>query len=196
MRIGIDIDEVLVDFLTPFLEYHNARYGTAYQWDDFHSFGMHHVMDETPQKIAERIEAFLRTDKFKNLQPVPGAVEAVNTLAKNHELIIVSSRNDSVHEDTRRWLDEHFPAKIAEVHFSDHPYASRDSVHTKVGLCKLVRLDLLIEDALEYALPSAEAGIRVLLFDTPWNRRPDLPANVTRVYSWEGIVDVIKKNRI
>jgi len=195
MRIGIDIDEVLVDFLTPFLEDHNARYGTAYSSKTFHSFGMHHVMDEDQATIVARIEAFFKTDTYKNLQPIPGAEEAVSELAKNHVLLAISSRNDSIRDFTRQWIKLHFPG-ITEVHFSNHPYVSREAVHSKAELCLLLKLDVLIEDAFEHVLPCAEKGIKVLLFDTPWNQMADLPANITRVHSWPEIVDVIRQNQI
>ncbi len=34
-------------------------------------------------------------------------------------------------------------------------------------------------------------GIKVLLLDRPWNRAKKLPEEVTRVYSWEEILDRI-----
>lgn len=196
MRIGIDIDEVMVDFLSAFLDDYNIKHGTDYRRDTFHSFGMHHVMQEDMATITERVKIFEQSDSFRNLVPVTGAVEGVNELAKNNDLIIVSSRSEAIHDYTRDWLNQHFPKKIAEVHFSSHPYVNRQSTNSKADLCLMLRLDVLIEDALEYVLPCAQQGIKVLLFDTPWNRQPDLPANITRVHSWQDIVDVISGNEI
>ena len=64
------------------------------------------------------------------------------------------------------------------------PYRDKKS---KAQVCKSLGVDVFIEDALEHALPLANNGIPVLLFDRPWNRGQE-PANTTRVFSWSGIL--------
>jgi uncharacterized HAD superfamily protein len=192
MRIGIDIDEILVDFLHPFLDYHNRTYGTSYRWDDFKTFGLQYTMQESQETLNQRVDEFNHTDEFAAATPVAGAIEAVDVLAAAHELVIVSSRPDNFHDKTRQWVEQYFPGKFSEFLFTSHPYAPRGSTQRKADMCIAAKLNVLIEDALEHVLPCAEAGITVLLWDTPWNRVP-VPDNVIRVRSWPEIVDTINR---
>ncbi len=196
MRIAIDIDEVLVDFLGAFLEHHNRNFGTNYRREDFHAFGMHFTMTEDLETIVSRLHAFNDTDEFKNILPMPDAIEAINRLAENHELVVVSSRPETIHDASREWVTQHFRGKFSSFHFSSHPHVARAAKQTKADLCELVKADYMIEDALDHALPCAQRGIKVLLFDTPWNQQAEMTLNMTRVHSWPEIVDVIEANKI
>ncbi|HUC01922.1 MAG TPA: hypothetical protein VMA75_03380 [Candidatus Paceibacterota bacterium] len=46
---------------------------------------------------------------------------------------------------------------------------------------------IMIEDHMTNATVCAEAGIKVFLFDQPWNQG-ELPPGIERVHSWDEIV--------
>ena len=46
------------------------------------------------------------------------------------------------------------------------------------------RFDVFVEDRLETALELVDVGIRVFLFNHPWNQVEVLPVNCSRVQMW------------
>jgi uncharacterized HAD superfamily protein len=57
----------------------------------------------------------------------------------------------------------------------------------KSAMCKELGIQVMIDDHMSVAKDCAEAGIRVLLFDQPWNQG-ELPMGAERVHSWDEIV--------
>ena len=64
--------------------------------------------------------------------------------------------------------------------------------HYKVDKARELECNVFIEDNYENALQLSEAGFRVLLLDTNYNRKP-LNENIVRVYSWKEIYSIINK---
>ena len=56
-----------------------------------------------------------------------------------------------------------------------------------------MKVELIIEDSLETAEECASSGLRVLLFDCPWNQNSNLPEGIMRVKSWKEIVEKTEK---
>ena len=54
------------------------------------------------------------------LRLVPGAKEALATLAKKYDLVIVTSRQHVIAEDTHKWVEEHFPDTFKSILFGNH----------------------------------------------------------------------------
>ena len=67
-----------------------------------------------------------------------------------------------------------------------------DTPPQKLSYCKRISADVMIEDNVKTALYLAENGIRVLLFDAPYNQGI-LHQNIVRVFSWEEIFELIKE---
>jgi len=64
--------------------------------------------------------------------------------------------------------------------------------HYKVDKARELECNVFIEDNYENAVQLSEAGFRVLLVDTNYNRKP-LNENIVRVYSWKEIYSIINK---
>ena len=62
-----------------------------------------------------------------------------------------------------------------------------------MGACWQGGADILIEDQYILARHCADAGIKVLLLDSPWNREVALPENIARVRNWGEIVRRVKE---
>jgi len=62
----------------------------------------------------------------------------------------------------------------------------------KVETAKQLNCDIFIEDSYDNALQLSNAGYKVLLIDTNYNRLP-LNDNITRVYNWKEIYKIINK---
>jgi uncharacterized HAD superfamily protein len=185
LRIGIDVDDVLAESLPAYLEAFRRRFGHRVRieeaaWEIFRRY---------PEISATQMWGFfseLEASDFLGSRPLyPEAVQAVRILAAHgHRLFVVTGRLAQHREHTRRLLGR---AGLLEL-FED--LVHRDGEVTsdyKPRVIRELRLDLLIEDELHVAVAAAAVPIPVLLFDRPWNQA-DLPRGVTRVTSWEQVV--------
>lgn len=184
MKIGVDMDEVIAEFLFSFLEFHNEAYGTDVAKDQVPDyFGLEQLLGCTTDEVKERILAFHETQHFSDIKPVEGAKDAITKLKRDHDLFIITARQDSVAEKTMRWLEVHFPDIFSGVHFMNH--FSNDNVErSKREICDAIGIDIMIEDSLRYAEEIVTEHRPVFLLDRPWNRCDDLPPGITRVSSW------------
>ncbi|MBI5229280.1 hypothetical protein HY991_04155 [Candidatus Micrarchaeota archaeon] len=191
MLIGMDLDEVLADFLSSVIKFHNTTYGTSLKREDFFSYNFWEVWSGTREEAIKKVYEFHKTHYFHEIQPVEGAVEGVRELKEEHELVVITSRQYGIEKETRVWVQKTFPDAFSGVYFTND--FSKDGLRSKSkkDFCKELGIDLLVEDHLNYAKECVADGVRVLLLDCPWNKR-ERPQKVSRVYSWKEIVERIQ----
>lgn len=183
MRIGIDLDDVVADSGVAMIEMHNKKHGTHFKKNDFRGYFFEETWGITREERNKEVDEFFATDQLKKISPMAGSLKAIEMLKTlGHELYIVTGRGDKDVEQTELWIEGHFPRVFADVHYA--------TSRKKSEICKEVGVEVLIDDNPDIALDCANAGIRVLIFDQPWNRRLEFPKNVERVYSWD---EVLKK---
>jgi len=189
--IGFDFDDVLFDLMGPMVPWHNEQFGTTLTRDEYYTFDLDKVWKCTGDEAWDRVEKFYQTDLHTNSQPVAGALAGMKALKKDHRFIIITARAASQEGQVRAWLDIHFPGVFDEVVFTNH--FNKDGLkRTKSSVCLELDVKLFVEDAIHNAEDVAGVGIPVLLMDTPWNR-VELPSLVTRVKSWEEVVEKINE---
>ncbi|OIO41879.1 hypothetical protein COY00_03990 [Candidatus Pacearchaeota archaeon CG_4_10_14_0_2_um_filter_35_33] len=189
MRIAIDLDDVLADSLTTFIEFYNSNHQDKLKYEDFTSYTLNEI-NGTPKEEENKLLAdFDNSPYFQDTKPMLKSQEAVMELSKKHELIIVTSRTLEKEEKTKAWLKKYFP-EITKVYFTRHNYEA--SQKTKAEICEEIGADILIEDRLKYAKQTAEAGIKVLLFNYPWNQTKNLNSNIQRVKDWDEILTKLR----
>ena len=113
---------------------------------------------------------FFQSEHFRDgVAPVGGARESLERLRRaGCDLVVVTSRQHCIEEQTRQWLEAHFPGIFSEVHFGNH-FALEGASRRKSEICRDVGAHVLVDDNPQYALDCAEAGVEVMLFD--WERR-------------------------
>ncbi|CAN5487299.1 MAG: hypothetical protein H0V12_00595 [Chloroflexi bacterium] len=157
LRLGIDLDGVVADFNMGWMERYNRRFGAqlhhsqVVSWDGLHRLTHFSSMDEFWSWAQEGGRSI-----FRDLPAFTGAVETMIELARDHQIVIISSKFDWAIPDTLEWLAEHrIPAR--EIHF----------LWDKTS----VACDVYLEDAphnLE-ALVNAHPGSVVCRMVRPWN---------------------------
>ncbi len=184
--IGIDLDDVLLNFNDSFLDFHNEVYGTAYERKDITQFDVEDLFGLTVEELKARLAKFYETDYHKNALPIEGAVWAIGELAQKHKLIIITSSPETAKEQILLWLDKHFGNAFQDIHFTKkHMFDER---RNKGEMCQEPGIEVFIDEALHNAEDIAAVGIPVYLPDVPWNQGETGPL-VKRVYSWKEIVD-------
>ncbi|MBU6491100.1 hypothetical protein KGQ25_03060 [Patescibacteria group bacterium] len=189
--IGIDFDDVLADFNTSLAKFHNEIYGTSYRRDDIVVYELGHTWGCSGEEAARRVSEFYHSAHHDRIAPVKGAVRVLSQLKRKNVFVIITSRPEGVRGRTFSLINKYFPRMFKEVHFLGHYHGTEARRETKGDMCKKLGVEVFIDDSLEHAASVSREGIKVLLFNTPWNRHKK-PAHVVRVFGWG---DVLKKLR-
>lgn len=189
MLIGIDLDNVLADLAPALIKFHNNFFDASLEVNQIFSHNLWQVWGGTPEETIEKVYNFYKSDYFKNILPVNGSVEGVTDLARNHNLVVITSRPHFLADETKSWVYKHFTDKFSGIHLTNQ--FSLGESRKKSEICSELGVDVLIEDSLEFAMDCA-TKTKVLLFDSPWNQK-ELPDGIIRVHSWKDIVDSISK---
>ncbi len=193
MKIGIDIDEVVVEYLRSFLEFVKVKLGRTAKLEEFKDYVFTEPLglefDEAKSLVREHVSL---PKTLVNLSLVDGARDSIFLLSKKNDLFFITSRHPQDKTQTIDFFELHFPGNKFEIHFSGEAWKDTGN-KSKAELCKELGVEVLLEDNKKYALSCAEKGIKVILFDKPWNK--DLPKdkNLFRVKNWKEASKKIKE---
>lgn len=174
-RFGIDIDGTVTapDTLIPHI---NKKYNTTIVLDDvveydFLSAFPYPVDRNEFARWFKENEAFMYSvsDLAKDAQKI------LRDWHKKYELYYISARDLDVYDITKNWFHQH-----------NVPYDHIELIgsHDKLSAAKKHQVEVFFEDKHDNAVILAEElKIPVILFDTPYNRKP-IPSNVVRVNNW------------
>lgn len=192
MKIGIDLDECLAEYIFGFLNWYNYTYKTNFRFEDFKDYDLWKTIGGTKNEVINKVHDFYKTDYFKELPIVFGSRNSIEELKKFNELFVVTSRPNEVIKETNKWIENHFHNKFSKVIFTNE-WGNSGERRRKSEICKNVRLDFLIEDNLEYALDCARTKTKVFLLDRPWNQSKRKLDEINRVYNWHEILEKIEE---
>mgnify|MGYP000969529181 CR=1 FL=1 len=170
-RLIIDMDEVLADTLQKFLFLYNRDYGIAM---DIHQAPGKELHENLPENLNGQWKIYAHQKGFfKDIPPMPGAIETVRALHDHYHVYIVSAaiefRNSL--EDKLDWLDRYFPfIPWTNIAFTGH---------------KIVIGDIMIDDRVKNL---ASFSGRRLLFSSPHNL---LITGYERVNNWQEVADLL-----
>ena len=189
MKIGIDIDDVIVDFCFPFAKFHNEKYGTKWSKENLNTYRLEDLTGDTWDEMQDKMDLFVEEADFFNKKVDPVIVESIKTLAKKHEIYIITGRPDHYRDGTIKWAQENLNGLYKEIFFV---YGKVEKVD-KWQFCVNHGIEVIIEDLPEFAVKCNEAGITVLLFDHPWNQTVK-GKNIIRVKNWSEIIKSLNDN--
>jgi uncharacterized HAD superfamily protein len=187
MKVGVDLDDVVVNFVPPLLEFYNAKFNENHFLTNGCSYYLWDIVGKSREEITKVIWDFIETESFENIDFIPGAKEAVKDIAKNHELFFITSRSGRIKKKTPFFLKKHFSDINFNLVFTGDFHGSGK---TKADFCKEFGIEFYVEDHKKFAQECAENGTKVLLLDKPWNQG-ELYRNITRVKGWDEILEVI-----
>lgn len=197
--IAVDLDEVLGYFIPQLCNFHNEKYGTNLSASNFRSYRFCEVWGGDDEQATDKVHEFFRSSHFRDLPVIPGAIHGTAKLrALGYELVVVTSRQLIIEEETRAWLRKNFaPDTFSHIAFGNH-WGRQGRKIRKVDLCRELGAQLLIDDSMGYVNEVADAGMRALLFDLGgeygWNKGngEGLKEGVRRVDSWDQVVQYVE----
>lgn len=189
MKIGIDIDEVIVEFVKGYLKVYEQIYGRNFSFEEIISYNFWEVLGISKEDAYKSVYQFYNTNEFENLDFIEGAKEAIKVLSEKNEILLITSRPLFTNEKTQIFFQKHFPNFSFEIIHSGgfHPQGKN-----KEDICKERGIKIMIEDHVDYALKCAEKGIKVFLLDKPWNQNMQEHEKIKRVKNWNEILEKLK----
>ena len=192
-KIAIDVDDVLANFHKAIINWHNETYGSFLNLRDVKSYLFNEVWGGTLEQAIKKVELFHNSPKFKEILPIENAVSSINSLAKENDLFIVTSRPLIMQGETNRWINYFFGDKFKEIFYSSNHYSGvKNSNKTKIQICNSLNVSFLIDDSFDYVKTCSGTSIRGLLFGNyPWNTNCILPEGVSRIKDWKGALELL-----
>src|SRR3989339_709596 len=96
LKIGIDIDDVIINFIKPFLKFYNEKFKDNKNFSD--------CIKITKEKEFILIEEF-NCKKFHELELIEEFKNKINFLFKNYEVFFITARPLSIKEKTERFFE-------------------------------------------------------------------------------------------
>lgn len=192
MIIGVDADGVLTD-----MSGFNFVYGEKF-------FG-HKPTDPSGYKTRE-IFGETKTREFLfglryfydyciKLEPREDAPKVCGKLQNDgHDLYVITARKFSTEKSPlgalsrklfKKWLQKN-SFSFEDIFFC----TEKNTPKEKLEYCKKLSVNIMIDDNPEVALFLAKNGVKVLLFDAPYNQNVIHP-DITRVLDWKEIYDIL-----
>ena len=176
LRLGIDLDGVVADFTLGWMTRYNREFAAELTPDQANSWNvpvsLTHFADMGEfWRWARQGERSI----FGELPLYAGAIPALQKLAVDHRIVVVSSKFDWAIPDTLAWLSEHrFPSR--EIHF----------VWDKTS----VDCDVYLEDAPHnlQALAAAHPDRTICRYVRAWN---DPVEGAIDVHDWDEFTEVV-----
>lgn len=178
MLINCDMDSVLADLLTPWLDWINQWYGERLVPSDITGWDLARFVKNAR---AHEIYGYLNVCDFAALAPIPGAVEGITALFEAGHEITITTACQHGHRGKQKWLKKHLPWLDRRTHlfFGQAKYR--------------ISGDILIDDSPEQVLNWTATGRPAIVFDQPWNREVVRSESgpVVRARGWNGVIEAV-----
>ena len=188
MKIAVDVDSVIFNFVEVFLNIFNHKYKTNYKksditkWEFFKDWGIPEtqVFEIFYQIYDEKLPAPLIDDK------IPTYLKEIN---KNHHVDILSARNSSFKSQLKGQLNYH--NIIKKISYQNIILVNEKPYDVKLQY----DYDIYIDDSPNLVEPIKKIENKILmLFEQPWNKDSISGRNIKRIKYWEQIP--IEINRV
>jgi len=195
LRVAVDVDEVLGQFLVELNGFCQERYGMSHNVEDYHVYHFATIWGCSQETSSHIVHEFFESSNFQQLPLVPGAFEALCEMQAWCDLHVVTSRQHVIQDITIEWLSTHYPGIFRSIKFGNH-YAREGPTRKKSDLCKEIDADVLIDDNPDYAMDCAASGINVILYNWqngyPWSRLSEKDDRIREVTCWSDVPQTLR----
>lgn len=194
MKIGIDIDGVLVD-IAKFI----ADYGSKFCYENAIKYSVKDDEYDEAKALGiteEQSEKFWNTylEFYATKYPARDFVcEVIKKLKENNEIYIITARNGeglpselygTMQNMVKQWLADN------NIEYDKLIFTTG----SKLPYCLENEVDIMIEDS-PTNIMDISTKVPVLCFDNPYNKKIE-GNRITRVYSWYDILNKIENDEI
>ncbi len=174
--IGIDVDNVIAATDKKIRELIELCFGISSQQEDITSWYYSTSIGITKEQEQYVLEK-LHSKYISELKLIDAAKESLDLISNEYSIWLLTSRPSYTKDLTIKWLKE-----------KSITYDKLFFVENKTVLAD--KVTFLVEDKAETALDFSSLGVKVYLFDYPWNRKASNPL-IVRVFSWHHLLSVL-----
>ncbi|KEI91552.1 hypothetical protein FDB72_18780 [Clostridium botulinum] len=182
LNICIDIDGTITE---PYywLDISNKYFKKNIKPEDITVYNIEDVLGITEEEYMKFYEKYkVRIHTEEKLRQ--GAKKVLNELNKYHNIYFVTAREKSLEVLTKSYLINH------SIKFRDLYVLGS---HYKVDKAKELNCDIFIEDNPSNAVELSEAGFKVILLDTNYNKHIKENENIIRISHWDEVYNIVKE---
>lgn len=181
-RFGIDIDGTVTS-PTALLPHINKEYEIELVLDDIKEYDLTKAFPVDEKQFYSWYKS-VEDHIYDTSPPQDFAKDILTNWKKQYELYYISARGENVYDTTFEWFKR-------EAIPYDHIHLIGS--HYKIEAAKQHNVHAFFEDKHDNAVDiHEELDIPVILFDTPYNRKP-IPEGVIRVHNWKEANEWIEK---
>ncbi len=178
MIIAFDVDGVLADLVTAWLDRYNLDWGDSLTSEDIKAWDVHlFVKPECWNKIYDYIEDPTIYDDVKPYEGALEAVEAIRNLDRKPKIYFATTSTAGTLGRKYRWL-------------KDHGFIKSLSEYIEISDKELLDVDKLVDDRPE-TIAKMKSG-RGVLFERPWNKDYVLRSGTSTISSWDNLVRLME----
>ena len=190
LNIGVDIDGVIVDFISEFIKAYHKRF-PRFRKLRKEMIARHNIGSIIGLFDEEIIELIEHTTLYHDLPLIEGADTTLQKLAEDNNIYICTARPEHHREQTIELLAQH------NIPYKKLIFRGRNK-KLEVILRELPRFDIFIEDNIAEAIHLSKLVKQVLVFRQPWNNNClNVRRTLKYVDGWDDIYQAVndyKKN--
>jgi len=188
--VAVDVDDTLLDTLSPLLEYFNSTHDTRITREQCVNYRLQEIFGYSEEEGFAKIKYFFSLPEGKDLKPTPGAIEAIQALKKDFSLIALTARWKHMQKLTEKQLEKHFPGVFMKIVCCGDEMSKKD-------YCTKKRIHHIIDDAPHHAHECAENGVNSYLFgEYGWNKEYKKIPGLSRTLNWNEVCDLLLNKNI
>lgn len=181
LKIAIDIDGVVCDFITSFLRVLKEEHGLDMAREHIDTWELPVRLGLGPYEVLKMIT---KTHETGLAKPMPNAIAGIRKLTESHAVAFLTARPTASKRATFAWLAKHGLGGINVIWVGTKP---------KCYLVNYYKFDVMIDDSLEELMPvlDTSSSCRLIVLDQPWNQSYNLSGALMRAKDWNGILEII-----
>jgi hypothetical protein len=186
-RLAFDIDGVLADTMTLFLEIARDDFGIdGIAYTDITCYELQTCLKIEPDILDAITERLLNGEHKTTLKPIDGAADVLQRLSQVRKPLLFVTARPYV-GPIGNWILETFGLMPDTVRIeATGSFSAKAEVLHKYGMRHFV------EDRLETCFDLHQVGLEPIVFRQPWNRQPH---PFTEVGDWRELEALIKYNQ-
>ena len=189
MKIAIDIDEVVIEFVESYMEFVRSKGYRDVSYESVFSYELWDILGITKELVFELLAEYYESRYVEKRNLIEGAKVGVEFLRDNHDVVFITARPKYMIKETRDFIFEEFGILGDRIFFSGDVLGEGRS---KDEICRGLGIGLIIEDSEADSLRYAKNGLKVLLLDKPWNRNIR-HENIVRCFGWDDVLREVRR---
>lgn len=196
MVIAVDIDNVLIDFIGSFVDYANAELGYDIDKKTIKSNVLWPYFNIDRMGHWDIFFKYYKTEYASKAAPIKDCREVLSKLSKDHRIIAITGRPETVKAETESWLHTYLGDVIDEVIYTNTNLDENDpDRRSKSECCFAHKADIIIDDDHFFANECAEAGIPTIYFKTPYNEKDKRHDDLFVAEDWKHVLSIINERK-